>query len=205
MPVVTEPVVGQNEFDTKGYTVVRRVFGQGQMELFKTYALLQQHAPNYYTYEKMTDSLGRYADAYGETLLLAAQPVLEQACDHRLLPCYSFLRIYREGSALPRHMDRPSCEVSASLTVGGSAQAAWPLGIESGGRDHAVELAPGDLLLYKGAERPHWRDRFDGQFWVQLFLHYVDASGRYTAYKFDGRDYIGPFDPVTQKRYLPPS
>lgn len=205
MQPVREPDPPLKEFDSHGYTVVPGVFAAGQMDLFKTYALLQQHAPNYYSYEKMTDSIGRYADAFGETLLLAAQPAIEKASGRELLPCYSFLRVYRQGSMLAKHLDRPSCEISASLTVGFEAPAPWPLGIESDGSARLVNLAPGDLLVYKGAERPHWRERFAGRYWVQLFLHYVDARGPYTAYKFDGRGYIGPFDPATQKRYLPPS
>lgn len=204
MQAVTEPVAEANDFNASGYTVVREVFGAGQMELFKHYALLQQHYPDYYAYDKLTDSIGRYADAYGETLLLAAQPAIERASGLELLPCYSFLRIYRRGSALPKHTDRSSCEISASLTVGADAPGSWPLGVESGGEARRVDLAPGDLLVYKGADLPHWRERLESRFWVQLFLHYVDARGAYTDYKFDGRGYIGPFDPARQRRHLPP-
>lgn len=205
MQPAREPRPQDNDFDTRRYAVARGVFDADQMALFSTYALLQQRYPKYYAPESMTASLGRYADAFGETLLLAAKPAVERASRRELLPCYSFLRIYRQGSGLAKHVDRPSCEISASMTIGFDAPAVWPLCLESNGEVRAVDLAPGDLLVYKGAELPHWRDRFTGQYWVQLFLHYVDAHGDYTAYKFDGRGYIGPFDPATQRRYLPPS
>ncbi|MDE2460140.1 MAG: SEC-C domain-containing protein, partial [Gammaproteobacteria bacterium] len=167
------------------------------------YALLQQGWPGYYEREDMfRAALGRYADAYSETLLLELQPAMEQGTGLKLLPCYSFLRIYGPDAVLPRHVDRPSCEISASLTLGFKAEKPWPLCVQADGADKPLALAPGDMLIYRGADVPHWREPFTGEWWVQTFLHYVDANGQYTDFKFDGRERIGPFDKLTMQRHF---
>ena len=189
------------QFARSGYAVLRHVVSPQSAKLMTTYALLQQQTSGYYIPEDMfRAAMGHYADSMSETLLLELQPVMEQATGLKLLPCYSFLRIYGPGAVLPRHLDRPSCEISASLTLGFRAPSLWPLGVHVDNEDRSVGLAPGDMLVYRGADVPHWRDQFTGEWWVQTFLHYVDANGQFTDFKFDGREHIGPFDMQTMQR-----
>jgi len=191
------------QFRHSGYTVLRSVISAQSAALATHYALLQQGMPGYYEREEMfRAALGRYADALSETLLLELQPVVEQATGLKLLPCYSYLRIYGNNAVLPRHLDRPSCEISTSLALGFKAEKFWPLCVQADGADKSLELAPGDMLIYRGADVPHWRDPFVGEWWVQTFLHYVDASGQYTDFKWDGREHIGPFDKLTMQRHF---
>ena len=70
--------------------------------------------------------------------------------------------------------------VSTSLALGFKAPALWPLCVASEGRNKPLALAPGDMLIYRGADVPHWREPFTGEYRVQTFLHYVDAHGSYT-------------------------
>lgn len=195
------------QFQRSGYAVAPAVLNPESAFLMANYALMQQHWPNYYEFEKNFGSaVGRYADAISETLLLQLMPVVEQVTGLKLLPCYSYLRIYGQGAELHKHLDRPSCEVSTSLTLGFKAPAIWPLCVNAEGEDRAISLAPGDMLVYRGADVPHWREPFQGEFWVQTFLHYVDANGQYTDFKFDGRERIGPFDRHTmQRKFLRPA
>lgn len=189
------------QFARSGYSVLRHVVSPQSAQLMTTYALLQQQTAGYYTAEDMfRKAMGHYADSMSETLLLELQPTMEQATGLQLLPCYSFLRIYGPGAVLPRHLDRPSCEISASLTLGFRAPSLWPLGVHVDGEDKPIGLAPGDMLVYRGADVPHWRDPFEGEWSVHAFLHYVDARGAYTDFKFDGRERIGPFDMATMQR-----
>jgi hypothetical protein len=190
-------------FQTHGYGVLRGVISAAEAELCAGYALLQSNVPGYFQVEQALTARGRYADALSETLLLKMLPVLQHLAGAALHPCYSYLRIYQHGAELPRHLDRPSCEISTSLTLGGRAPRAWPLCVASGGKDLALELGPGDMLVYRGAEVPHWRDRFEGEHWVQVFLHYVRQDGPHAAYRHDGRDRIGAFDPSRDRRVLP--
>ncbi len=182
----------QDVFERAGYVVITGALPRSAADLAYRYALLQAQDPDYYMDEPMMVARGHYADAMGEAILMRLHPLLERATGHSLFPCYSFLRIYQNGSSLPRHVDRPSCEISATLTLGYEGGKLWPIGVESGGRDIAVPLDVGDLMIYRGAEVPHWREAFAGENWIQLFLHYVASDGPYAEYRFDKRERIGP-------------
>lgn len=189
------------EFERKGYTVVRKALGAQAAILYTQAALLQK--PKYWLPEPAHRSRGRYADANGEAILFHLQPLVEQIVGRELYPCYSYLRIYSEGSELKAHTDRPSCEYSVTMTIGHGRVNRWPIYIESDGGESAVDLEPGDFMVYKGAALAHRREGFSGDFWVQLFLHYVDARGPYAHYRFDGRQRLGPFNINKEERRLP--
>lgn len=180
-----------DSFKRDGYTVVRGVFARQSLEIYSTYALMLQ-ANNYFaTREGRQGFYDRYADPLMESILLHLQPALEQATGFSLLPTYSYLRIYETGAVLAKHTDRHSCEISASLTIGYDAPESWPLWLESNRQPLSITLQPGDMLLYKGRELPHWREPFKGRYWIQAFFHYVDAHGPLASYKFDGRKGLG--------------
>lgn len=205
LPTPRNPILDQcsRHFREHGYSVLRGVLSPSEAELCAGYALLQSQMEGYFSIEQPLTARGRYADALSESLLLRVLPLMQEVAGGPLFPCYSYLRIYQGGAELPRHLDRPSCEISTSLTLGGDAGSSWPLCVEAGGEDLALQLAPGDMLAYRGADLPHWRDRFEGRHWIQVFLHYVRADGDYAEYRFDGRERIGPFDPSRQRRALP--
>ena len=131
------------------------------------------------------------APALTETLLDVMTPTLSKAINCELYPTYSYMRIYLKGADLEKHQDRPSCEVSATVPLSYDSPAIWPLYIETGNKVIAVELEPGDALIYKGIEVPHWREAFEGERQVQVFLHYVKKDGDYSEYKFDKRPGLG--------------
>ena len=197
--------VASTDFAETRYAVVRGALAPGAAKLAADHALALARDPRAFRPEQRFVARGRYADAVGEQLLVALQPKVEAASGRPLLPCYSFLRIYEAGASLYKHLDRPSCEVSVTLTLGYDAPGLWPIHVARGGVERAIELDVGDMLVYKGAQVVHWRDPLVGRRWVQLFLHYVDAEGPYTDFKFDGRDALGAFDPTRdQRRNLPP-
>ena len=90
-------------------------------------------------------------------------PVLSQTLDCELYPTYSYLRIYIKGAYLQKHTDRFSCEISATLPIEYASPSIWPLCIEVAGHVKKIELEPGDVLIYKGIQIPHWRDAFEGE------------------------------------------
>jgi hypothetical protein len=117
-----------------------------------------------------------------DAVLLELQPKIEAISGCRLVPTYSYARVYFHGDTMIRHRDRPSCEVSVSIHLG-----------RDGGEGYLwfpphdkVEMEAGDGAVYLGRETEHWRDRFTGSSMGQLFLHYVVADGPYAAHYFDG-------------------
>ena len=48
------------------------------------------------------------------------------------------------------------------------------------------------MLIYKGSEREHWRDKFKGVQCAQVFLHYTDVKTKGAEEnKYDTRPYVG--------------
>lgn len=86
-----------------------------------------------------------------------------------LYTTYTYTRFYTTGDTLKKHIDRHSCEISGTINLGGDL---WPIYMLSGKKKVKVDLKPGDGLIYRGLELPHWRDTFKGKECSQLFVHY---------------------------------
>ena len=121
-----------------------------------------------------------------ETLLQKVKPIMEKEAGVKLIETYSYARIYKKGDELKRHKDRPSCEISTTMNLGGNP---WPIYLEP---DIKLTLESGDMLMYRGCELEHWRKPFEGEDCGQVFLHYNDANGENAKQnKFDGRPILG--------------
>ncbi len=128
-----------------------------------------------------------YGDPAFDGLLEYLRPDVEEHSGLRLLPTYSYFRLYKRGDVLKRHRDRKACEISVSLNIGQRPAEPWPLCVENERESYGASLMPGDGLLYRGIDLFHWRDAYQGEALVQVFLHYVNRDGPYADRKFDGR------------------
>ena len=122
--------------------------------------------------EKPTMGFAKYGGLLTDTLMLVLKPIIERETNLKLIPTYSFFRLYRKGDSLPKHNDRPSCEISVSLCVGWEGEKQWPLFLEG----NPILLEVGDLAIYRGVETEHWRDPLEGEIQAQIFLHYNDRD-----------------------------
>jgi len=124
---------------------------------------------------------GLFGKAYQD-----AVPFLELLCEKRnevtnlvgesVLPTYSFCMIYGPESQLIRHLDRPACEISLTVHLNGDTK--WPIFIKKpSGEEILFELNPGDAVVYLGCKAEHWREKFTGKYYSQVFLHYVRSKG----------------------------
>ena len=136
-------------------------------------------------YAQVENTYSHYSDVAMETLMLKCQPAMEKETKLKLYPAYTYARLYKKGDVLERHKDRFSCEISTTMNLGGDN---WPIYLEpdssKGGmvlgegyksdntKGVKVNLKPGDMLIYKGQELEHWRNKFKGKECVQVFLHY---------------------------------
>lgn len=101
-----------------------------------------------------------------------------------VLPTYTYSRIYRNGSILDEHVDRPACEISLTLHLFGDKP--WAIWIKTPEmKSKCVTLNPGDALLYLGCIAPHKRDEYVGNEYAQFFLHYVRSRGKFSKFYFD--------------------
>ena len=156
--------------------------------------------------KQVPNSYAKYADRFMETLLIKTIPTMEKKTGLKLIPTYSYCRLYRKGNILKRHKDRPSCEISTTLNLGGDP---WPIFIDPTGSNNVideyknihkpnapkgnrVDLKPGDMLIYSGCELEHWREPFEGKLCGQVFLHYNLANGPFAKTNlYDKRPLLG--------------
>ena len=155
--------------------------------------------------QQIPETYSHYADVLMETLLEKVKPKMEKHTGLKLIPTYSYARIYKNGDVLHRHKDRYSCEISTTLNLGGDP---WPIYLSpdenvgipdnkkittaSKSKGIKVDLNPGDMLIYSGCELEHWREEFKGKDCGQVFLHYNDAKGKDAKKnEFDGRIHLG--------------
>ena len=155
--------------------------------------------------DQVPNTYSHYSDIAMETLLLAVQPIMEKQTGLKLIPTYSYARIYKKGDILHRHKDRFSCEISTTLNLGGDK---WEIFIEKDlnkgkiieGKGYVsentkgikVDLKPGDMLVYRGNLLEHWREEFKGNDCGQVFLHYNNAATKGAKENiFDKRKHLG--------------
>ena len=126
-----------------------------------------------------------YGDPAFDTLLMKMLPVMKKETGLDVVPTYSYARMYKKGDELKKHKDRPSCEISTTLNLGGDP---WPIFLEN----NKVMLETGDMLIYEGCKLEHWREPFEGDNCGQVFLHYNNANGQFKNMNiFDGREKLG--------------
>jgi len=154
---------------------------------------------------QIPNTYAQYANVAMETLLLKCQPEMEKVTGLKLYPAYTYARIYKKGDELKRHKDRFSCEISTTMNLGGDD---WPIYLspnenvgrpngkdittESKAKGIKVDLKPGDMLVYRGCELEHWREKFKGKECVQVFLHYNNRKTPGSKNNiFDRRPHLG--------------
>jgi hypothetical protein len=117
-------------------------------------------------------------------LLVEKIPEATALLGEKVLPTYTYARVYKHGSVLERHRDRPACEISFTINL--CKDADWPIWFQRpDGSEISVELNPGDAVLYLGCQADHWRIKFEGQEYTQLFMHYVRSYGTKSWAYFD--------------------
>lgn len=123
-------------------------------------------------------------------LLCEKTPEVSEILEETVLPTYTYSRVYKNGSILTKHSDRDSCEISLTLHLGGDKP--WLIWIKTPeGEDRSVKLNPGDAMMYLGTIAEHWRDEYDGEEYVQVFLHYVRSRGECAYTYFDTENHKG--------------
>lgn len=177
-----------SKFASNGYALLRNLVPESACSFLYEYARKSGAAGRLNIGDtSVPETPNCYADAFMESLLEVLLPRIELESELKLFPTYSYFRVYKHRDVLDRHHDRPSCEVSVTLSLGYAPREPWPIWIDVGGEAKSYALEPGDGLLYKGIELDHWRDRFEGDHAVQVFLHYVDQNGPNRHMKYDMR------------------
>tara|TARA_B100000424_G_scaffold93082_1_gene70090 strand:- start:456 stop:1100 length:645 start_codon:yes stop_codon:yes gene_type:complete len=208
-------------FRVKKYQVIKKAISYELANFIFNYFLLKRDAVSFmyennihsqssilgtWSDEQIPNTYSCYGDFAMDTLMMKVLPKMQKETGLTLVPTYSYARIYKNGDILKRHKDRPSCEISTTINLGGDP---WPIFIDGTGADSVIDerknihkpdapkgteilLDIGDMLVYSGCDLEHWREPFEGQTCGQVFLHYNNAYGPYASKNmFDGRPKLG--------------
>jgi len=148
-------------------------------KLFNTYKTDVKQHPHLFDSDSQVP-LAYSAYNYREFLNLLCEklPVISELMEENMLPSYTYARLYTHGAELKKHLDRPSCEIS--LTVHLSGDTPWDIWMtKPSGEQIAIDLKPGQAIVYVGTISEHWRNKFKGQEYMQVFLHYVRGEGEH--------------------------
>ena len=134
----------KTEFDKNNYIVIKKAVEPKIAEFVYNYFLMKRQVARtmfdtrfispfteewgIWNDQQVPETYSNYADIAMETLLLKTQPVMEKHTGMKLIPTYSYARIYKKGDVLHRHKDRYSCEISTTVNLGGDP---WPIYIEN--------------------------------------------------------------------------
>ncbi len=182
-------------FKEKKFEVIKNFLDPDFLDFIKDYFGIRINAGEATLYDcQAANSYSFYSDPLVETILQNSCESISEQIGIKLLPCYSFTRLYTEGDELDIHYDRPSCEISATLSIGFSDNEINPIYFSSdqyGKNPIEILLEPGDLCIYRGCDLYHWRPPFKNRWYLQAFLHFVDAEGEYKDLIYDSRPYLG--------------
>ena len=210
-------------FNIKKYQIIKKAVSFELANFIYNYFMLKRDAVKWmydnniiydngmfgtWTDKQIPNTYSHYADIVMETLMMKVLPVMKKETGLQLIPTYSYARIYKKGDILHRHKDRPSCEISTTMNLGGDP---WPIFIDGTGADSILSgretttvvkpnapkgtkvlLEVGDMLVYSGCELEHWREPFEGNTCGQVFLHYNHVNGPFAKKnRFDKRPMLG--------------
>ena len=209
------------EFDKNGYFVVKDLWDQeelyhpvpelrGQLTYWDKDPTHFNHIP---VENQVEGSVARYWHPQYRQIHSGVRKKLEKILGRKLYNTYYYDRYYFPRQALANHADRDACEISVTVHISTNLpdnEKDWEVHIKTPdmyvdkaktavlvpGEKRSVVLNPGDGMVYKGCERPHWRDPMPGtpigkkskklfgkkqqqeQYYHQIFFHYVLQDGQ---------------------------
>ncbi len=180
-------------FQEKGFEKVKEFIPSSFSLYLRNYFTLRvQNDPRLKGDPQVPLSHSLYGDPAFDMFMAMSTFDIGKIVGKELIPQYTYARIYKNGSDLKIHSDRPECQYSVTLCLGGEYEKPWPIWIKDyAGKSHEVPLDVGDMVVYHGTALEHWREKFEGDSQYQLFLHYVDAEGEFKDRVFDGRPNLG--------------
>ena len=208
-------------FEKNGYLVIKDLWDADELyhpvpEVRGQYTWWGDKADQYShleTEQQVEGSLARYWHPQYRYIHTGIRLKLEEALGRKLYNTYYYDRFYFPGQELHKHCDRPACEISVTVHISTTLSEPWPIWIKTPdaytdkkkssvlipGHHSSVILNAGDGMVYKGCERPHWREPMpteygtkwfrkvekEGLYYHQIFFHYVLQDGQRTFAAFD--------------------
>ena len=187
-------------FEENGYVIIKNLYDPDKLqcsppEIPGLYKWIGKNVDEFIyneTESQVDGSIARYWHPHYRQAHTDIRKIIEMAIERKLYNTYYYDRFYFTGQELWRHLDRPPCEISVSVHVRTNLKQPWPIFIrKQNGENVSIKLESGDGLLYKGCERPHWREKMpeepeiENLYYHNIFFHYVLQDGTRAHYAFD--------------------
>ena len=213
------------EFDKKGFLVIKDLWDpeelyhpcpseRGQIDYLGSIDQFVSQPEE----SQVSGSLARTMHPQYKKVWNGVRRKIERIIGKKLYNTYYYERFYFGEQQLNKHQDRDACEISVSMHISTNLpdpEKNWPLWIKATdtyvdeqksailvpGKTYSLVLEPGDGVLYKGCERPHWREQFPtvqrkrfnlfnmkdhGEYYYhQIFFHYVLQDGVRSHHAYD--------------------
>ena len=205
------------KFDDENYLVIRNLWNPAELQCYppdETGIFRYDDRGNLTEKEEecqVVGSTSRYFYPGYKHIHIGIRRKIEEVIGKKLYDTYYYDRFYFPGQALTRHAYRDACEISVTVHISTNLEgkdADWPIWIKTPdtytdetkskvsvpGENKSVILKAGDGMIYKGCERPHWRDpmptprrrkrdiilrrKQKEYYYHQIFFHYVLADGQ---------------------------
>ena len=207
-----------DDFEKDGYLKVEKLWSpeelyhplpdmRGQLNYWDKNPENFRHTP---VENQVEGSLARYYHPQYKIIHSGVRKKLEKILGRKLYKTYYYDRFYFPGQELTAHADRDACEISVTIHISTNLPddlKDWPIKVKTPdtytdkrktavlvpGEERSCILNPGDGMIYKGCERPHWRDPMptprvrkrdkllrrpqSDYYYHQIFFHYVLQDG----------------------------
>ena len=106
-----------------------------------------QHRQNKSNFDNQNSNLDSsfYADPLMESMLLNKRKLVEKHSKLKFLKYYSYFRVYTYKSDLPKHTDRPSCEISVTVHINSDGT---PWEIYAGDKKYRTKNGPFSIYCF---------------------------------------------------------
>ena len=212
-------MTNNEQFDKDGYLIVKDLWDPDELYYplpeIRGLSTYYDNNPEHFRHEEVEvqveGCLSRYWHPQYRKIHTGVRKKLEKVIGKKLYNTYYYDRFYFPGQELTKHIDRDACEISVSIHVSTNLPddlKDWPFNIKTPdtyadesrntvlvpGEERSGVLNPGDGLIYKGCERPHWREAMPTPrvrkrdrwlkrsqpeyYYHQIFFHYVLQDGQ---------------------------
>ena len=159
-----------SSIDKNLYLIKENFLTESETKLLEHYCKLT-HRLNFNQFDGASHfDTGIYSDKVFEALIMSKKNLMEELTNKKLMPTYSYWRMYTLGNSLKMHTDRPSCELPHGR----------PTAFEG---DHHAQV----FLHYIDVDGPHQDWAFDSKPCLGLDLTHMNPEKRKELEKKKGK------------------
>ena len=170
-----------DEMEKSGYTIVRNLWDPEELYHPLPYDRGQTHYMgsidkfNHIPVDpEIEGSYTRISYPQYQKIYTELRKKLEGIIGRKLSKTFYYDRFWFSGNQLKKHLGPAQGEIMVVISISTNLKRPWPFVIKTRdqytdknktailvpGTESAINLEPGDGIIFKGCERPHWRDTF---------------------------------------------